>query len=135
VLRLLSETKKIFEAEPSLVDFNFPAGGRVTVFGDVHGQFYDLLNVFQLNGYPSETNPCVFNGDFVDRYVPHLPVSPSQAADSTHVHLHVALRRGSFSTEVILTLLAFKYLYPQHVFLNRGNHEAQSMNKVRCDST
>jgi serine/threonine-protein phosphatase 5 len=104
VLRLLSETKKIFEAEATLVDFNFPAGGRVTVFGDVHGQFYDLLNVFQLNGYPSETNPCVFNGDFVDR--------------------------GSFSTEVILTLLAFKYLYPQHVFLNRGNHEAQTMNKV-----
>lgn len=69
VLRLLSETKKIFEAEATLVDFNFPAGGRVTVFGDVHGQFYDLLNVFQLNGYPSETNPCVFNGDFVDRYV------------------------------------------------------------------
>ncbi len=69
VLRLLSEAKKIFEAEATLVDFNFPAGGRVTVFGDVHGQFYDLLNVFQLNGYPSETNPCVFNGDFVDRYV------------------------------------------------------------------
>ncbi len=56
-------------------------------------------------GLPSEDNPCLFNGDFVDR--------------------------GSFSCEVIFTLLALKCLYPQHVFLNRGNHEAQTMNKVR----
>lgn len=104
ILKMLVETKKLFEAEPTLVDFHFPDDGKVTVFGDIHGQFYDLLNIFQINGYPSETNPCIFNGDFVDR--------------------------GSFSTEVILTLLAFKYLYPQHVFLNRGNHEAQTMNKV-----
>jgi len=94
------EAKKILDAEPTLVDFE----GKVTVFGDIHGQFYDLLNIFSINGYPSGTNPCVFNGDFVDR--------------------------GSFSVEVILTLLAWKCLYPQHVFLNRGNHEAQTMNKV-----
>jgi len=100
VIRLLVEAKKILDAEPTLVDFE----GKVTVFGDIHGQFYDLLNIFSINGYPSGTNPCVFNGDFVDR--------------------------GSFSVEVILTLLAWKCLYPQHVFLNRGNHEAQTMNKV-----
>ncbi|OPJ69939.1 hypothetical protein AV530_016397 [Patagioenas fasciata monilis] len=68
---------------------------KVTVCGDTHGQFYDLLNIFELNGLPSESNPYIFNGDFVDR--------------------------GSFSVEVILTLFGFKLLYPEHFHLLRGD--------------
>ncbi|GJV58053.1 serine/threonine-protein phosphatase 5 isoform X1, partial [Tanacetum coccineum] len=79
-------------------------GKHFTVCGDVHGQFFDLLNIFELNGLPSEENPYLFNGDFVDR--------------------------GSFSVEVILTLFAFKCMSPSAIHLARGNHESKSMNKI-----
>mmetsp|Transcript_34875 Transcript_34875/g.73891 ORF Transcript_34875/g.73891 Transcript_34875/m.73891 type:complete len:497 (+) Transcript_34875:51-1541(+) len=81
-----------------------PDGEHFTVCGDVHGQYYDLLNIFELNGLPSETNPYLFNGDFVDR--------------------------GSFSVECILALFAAKLAYPNHVHLARGNHETKNMNKL-----
>lgn len=95
---------KVLQQLPTLVDVEIPQDGAFTVCGDVHGQFYDLLNIFNLNGIPSETTPYLFNGDFVDR--------------------------GSFSAEVILTLFAFKWLYPDHVHLARGNHESRSMNSI-----
>ena len=57
------------------------------------------MNIFKINGSPSEENPYVFNGDFIDR--------------------------GSFSVEVKITLLAWKVCFPQHFFMSRGNHEAK----------
>lgn len=78
--------------------------GIITVCGDVHGQYYDLLNIWEINGLPSETNPYLFNGDFVDR--------------------------GSFSIEVILSLFSWKLLLPDHLHLTRGNHETRNMNKL-----
>lgn len=101
---ILANVNKIFSSEPSLVDITVPKGSRMTVCGDVHGQFYDLLNIFELNGLPSPTNMYLFNGDFVDR--------------------------GSFSVEVIFTLFAYKWLYPNSFFLSRGNHETIDMNRV-----
>jgi serine/threonine-protein phosphatase 5 len=74
------------------------------VCGDVHGQYYDLLNIFKINGNPSKTNRYLFNGDFIDR--------------------------GSFSVEVIICLLAWKALYPEHFFMSRGNHESRNLNKM-----
>ncbi|KAL8267252.1 hypothetical protein R6Q59_004596 [Mikania micrantha] len=101
---IVLRTREILMALPSLVDINVPDGKHFTVCGDVHGQFFDLLNIFELNGLPSEENPYLFNGDFVDR--------------------------GSFSVEVILTLFAFKCMSPSAIHLSRGNHESKNMNKI-----
>jgi len=68
------------------------------------GQFFDLLEIFRLNGHPSKTHGYLFNGDFVDR--------------------------GSWSTEVALLLYAYKWMYPSTFFLNRGNHETDDMNRM-----
>mmetsp|Transcript_44882 Transcript_44882/g.100898 ORF Transcript_44882/g.100898 Transcript_44882/m.100898 type:complete len:500 (+) Transcript_44882:103-1602(+) len=95
---------ELLKTLPTLVDIKVPDDGEVTVCGDVHGQFYDLLNIWEINGVPSETNPYLFNGDFVDR--------------------------GSFSVEVILALFSWKLLYPRHLHLARGNHETRNMNKL-----
>eukprot|EP01147_Barroeca_monosierra_P000596 gene595-3910_t len=103
-MKILLQTYDFLSSLPSLVDVSIPEDGKITVCGDVHGQFYDVLNIFEINGIPSETNPYLFNGDFVDR--------------------------GSFSVEVILTFFGFRLLYPNHFFLSRGNHETINMNQL-----
>eukprot|EP00026_Physarum_polycephalum_P008203 Phypoly_transcript_08282.p1 GENE.Phypoly_transcript_08282~~Phypoly_transcript_08282.p1 ORF type:complete len:493 (-),score=92.25 Phypoly_transcript_08282:20-1498(-) len=102
VAQMLVGIRNLLQETPTLVDITVEEGQHFTVCGDTHGQFYDLCNIFELGGFPSETNPYLFNGDFVDR--------------------------GSFSVEVILTLFALKLLYPKHMHLARGNHESKSMN-------
>ncbi|XP_077317223.1 serine/threonine-protein phosphatase 5 [Lithobates pipiens] len=104
VYQILVQVKEILALLPSLVEISLDKSQQVTVCGDTHGQFYDLMNIFHLNGLPSESNPYIFNGDFVDR--------------------------GSFSVEVIVTLCGFKLLYPAHFHLLRGNHETDTMNQM-----
>lgn len=102
--QILCDIDAYFRKQPSLVDITVPDDAKFTICGDIHGQFYDLMNIFKINGLPSPTNPYLFNGDFVDR--------------------------GSFSVECIFTLFGFKLLYPDHFFLSRGNHESYNMNQM-----
>lgn len=102
--QILLDIKKYFQTQPSLVDVPVPDESKFTICGDIHGQFFDLMNIFELNGLPSEENPYLFNGDFVDR--------------------------GSFSVECIFTLFGFKLLFPNHFFMSRGNHESENMNRM-----
>jgi serine/threonine-protein phosphatase 5 len=113
VARLLIASKRYFETVSTLTEISLPsespehdndAAPRVTVCGDTHGQYYDVLNIFEMNGHPSKDNPYLFNGDFVDR--------------------------GSFSVEVILTYLMWKLHDPTCIYLTRGNHETKNMNKI-----
>ncbi|CAF1261409.1 unnamed protein product [Rotaria magnacalcarata] len=104
VYQIILQILSILKSLPTLVEITVPDKHKFTICGDVHGQFYDLLNIFKLNGLPSEENPYLFNGDFVDR--------------------------GAFSVECIITLFGFKLLYPKHFFLARGNHESIIMNQM-----
>ncbi|KAH7913689.1 phosphoprotein phosphatase [Hygrophoropsis aurantiaca] len=93
-----------FAAAESLVNLDLEEGMTCDVIGDVHGQFYDLLHLYSLTGTPSEKHCLLMNGDLVDR--------------------------GSWSIEVILTAFSYKWLYPNRMYINRGNHEAKDMNRT-----
>lgn len=96
---LCSETKKIFLKQPILLEL----GPCLNICGDIHGQFYDLLQLFEIGGYPPEKN-YLFLGDYVDR--------------------------GKQSIETIALLFAYKIKYPENFFLLRGNHECSSVNRI-----
>lgn len=104
LLQILVAARNYFASLPSLLRLQLPVGadgkvGHFTVCGDTHGQYYDLLNIFELGGFPSAENPYLFNGDFVDR--------------------------GSFSFENVTLLLAMKMAIPDGLFMLRGNHESK----------
>eukprot|EP00727_Mastigamoeba_balamuthi_P007534 m51a1_g3400 putative rna-binding protein 39-like (836) ;mRNA; f:542121-545641 len=96
--RVLRDARAVLSREPNLLSLEPP----IHVVGDVHGQFYDLLNLFTVAGsQPSRFSRYLFLGDYVDR--------------------------GMFGAEVVLFLCACKVSYPRNVFLLRGNHECRLM--------
>ena len=62
IFQMLVDILTYFKTQPTLVDVDVPDGKKFTICGDIHGQFYDLMNIFELNGLPSEENPYLFNG-------------------------------------------------------------------------
>ncbi|XP_018457064.1 serine/threonine-protein phosphatase PP1 isozyme 6 isoform X3 [Raphanus sativus] len=99
IRQLCSASKDVFLSQPNLLELEAP----IKICGDVHGQFPDLLRLFEYGGYPPAAN-YLFLGDYVDR--------------------------GKQSIETICLLLAYKLKYKLNFFLLRGNHECASINRV-----
>ncbi|XP_042517428.1 serine/threonine-protein phosphatase BSL1-like [Macadamia integrifolia] len=97
--------EQIFIQEPTVLQLKAP----IKIFGDLHGQFGDLMRLFDEYGFPSTAGDItyidyLFLGDYVDR--------------------------GQHSLETIILLLALKIEYPENVHLIRGNHEAADINSL-----
>ena len=99
ITALCNRSREIFLSQPVLLELDAP----IKVCGDIHGQYYDLLRMFEYGGFPPEEN-YLFLGDYVDR--------------------------GRQSLETICLLLAYKVKYPENFFLLRGNHECGSINRI-----
>ena len=113
---LCLKSREIFLSQPILLELEAPLKicGKLNLLnqtldfvffhlGDIHGQYTDLLRLFEYGGFPPESN-YLFLGDYVDR--------------------------GKQSLETICLLLAYKIKYPENFFLLRGNHECASINRI-----
>lgn len=99
-LRYLIEKCAVkFKEQDTLLELEAP----VKICGDIHGQYYDLLRIFEHCGFPGENN-FLFLGDYVDR--------------------------GKQSLETICLLLAYKIKFPTKIHLLRGNHESSITNRI-----
>jgi len=111
---LCTKAREIFINQPILLELEAPLkicgiyllsslSVSPLTAGDIHGQYYDLLRLFEYGGFPPEAN-YLFLGDYVDR--------------------------GKQSLETICLLLAYKIKYPENFFILRGNHECASINRI-----
>ena len=96
---LIKKCKEILQKQPAFLELGSP----ISILGDIHGQYFDLLRLFDYGGYPPSSN-YLFLGDYVDR--------------------------GKQSIETICLLMGYKIKYPENFFMIRGNHEAELVNRM-----
>lgn len=99
IIDLCVASHALFAAQPVCIEISTP----ITIAGDIHGQFGDLMRMFALVGFPPKT-PWLFLGDYIDR--------------------------GKMSLETICLLFAIKVKFPEHFFMLRGNHETALVNRI-----
>ncbi|KAK3352951.1 serine/threonine-protein phosphatase pp2a catalytic subunit [Lasiosphaeria hispida] len=99
VQRLCEKAREVLQEESNVQPVKCP----VTVCGDIHGQFHDLMELFKIGGPNPDTN-YLFMGDYVDR--------------------------GYYSVETVTLLVALKIRYPQRITILRGNHESRQITQV-----
>jgi len=95
---ICAAAREVFLSQPALIELSAP----VKIVGDVHGQYTDLIRMFEMCGFPPNSN-YLFLGDYVDR--------------------------GKQSLETILLLLCYKLKFPENFFLLRGNHECANVTR------
>ncbi|PTU25009.1 hypothetical protein P175DRAFT_0428660 [Aspergillus ochraceoroseus IBT 24754] len=99
IMAICTAARELFLNQPALLELSAP----VKIVGDVHGQYTDLIRLFEMCGFPPASN-YLFLGDYVDR--------------------------GKQSLETILLLLCYKLKFPENFFLLRGNHECANVTRV-----
>jgi len=99
IMLLCVKSREIFVNQPTLLELESP----IKIVGDIHGQYYDLLRIFEFCEFPPKAN-YLFLGDYVDR--------------------------GKQSLETICLLLGYKIKNPVNFFILRGNHECASINRI-----
>jgi len=99
IIFVCRKAREVFLSQPMLVEVTAP----INVCGDTHGQYHDLLRLFEMGGFPPAAN-YLFMGDYVDR--------------------------AKQSIETITLLLCYKITYPHNFFLLRGNHECSALNRI-----
>ncbi|ORX39783.1 Metallo-dependent phosphatase-like protein [Kockovaella imperatae] len=99
IAAVCAAAREVFLSQPTLIELSPP----VKIVGDVHGQYADLIRMFEMCGFPPQAN-YLFLGDYVDR--------------------------GKQSLETILLLLCYKIKFPENFFLLRGNHECANVTRV-----
>lgn len=97
---ILKTAEKVFNADHLVEYINVDINETIVVVGDIHGQYLDLLRIFERCGWPSAQRKYLFNGDIVDR--------------------------GDASIECLMLLYALKISLPKSVYINRGNHESET---------
>jgi len=95
-IKIAGDAGKVMHEEPNLLRLKDP----ITVVGDIHGQFFDLLRCFKVGGEPGQTS-YLFLGDYVDR--------------------------GCFASEVVMYLFSLKITFPKNIYMLRGNHESRHL--------
>lgn len=106
LFKIISDGNSVLKNEPNLLRID----QKCFIFGDVHGQFYDLVSI--IDKFDLEKDVLLFLGDYVDR--------------------------GAFGVETYLYLLLLKSYYPSNIYILRGNHESEKMTmyftfKAECE--
>lgn len=99
ITAVCTAVREVLLSQPALLELNAP----VKIVGDIHGQYNDLIRLFEMCGFPPTSN-FLFLGDYVDR--------------------------GKQSLETILLLFCYKLKYPENFFILRGNHECANVTRV-----
>lgn len=97
LIKIIDKSSELLVEEPNVLYVKSP----INIVGDLHGQYYDFLNILDKFGMPSLENKYLFLGDYVDR--------------------------GLNSVEIVISVLILKILYKNEIYLIRGNHESKGM--------
>lgn len=105
IIQIISSSENIFSKLPNIIKINSPC----IILGDIHGQFFDLINILSSQKFSPEydfsyNGEILFLGDIVDR--------------------------GHYSTETVVLILSLKLLFPNRIHIIRGNHESKSISSV-----